>query len=1192
MNQQELDQALADLKAAVDLTTGAVRTTNDNLDSFGKSIAGKGIGSSLDKIAKDSVKVSQNVGKSLDGLLTASNTFKSKVTEINKALGSINFKGISQSVNSAAASMQGFSKAAKMASGAGGKPVDFTKLTVQTDSLTRSFANLQKTIDRMSTGKAGSAAAGPAGGGGGAPPPEAIDENAAKTKEELNKLRKSIVGAGGTLTQFVDTTERGSKANMAVTAALALTESALGGLLKSTMSYSMALLDGQRGSEVAAKASQEFTKALTTGAKDIGLAIAMMPGLGIAAKLAGLALAGVAKAAEIVADLNVRAAKQADDLYKSFTELGKSSAVGAAGVTGIADNLKKLGMTTAELDKYNKLIGTNTKDMAMFGATTAQGADKFVEVAGTISNPASELGKKFQLLGITAEEQNEHTLKYMSLQARMGTLQGKSTADLVKGASAYIEELDELARITGLSRKEQEDGMQLSMADNKLRAAILAAEESGDKERAANLKEIAQAAGDLEKMGMKAEAAGMRHLAAGGGPTTKEAAGVAQAGITSENMMGKKASQILAESAVKFKEQNKQFARIESVGETGMLPSGMAVREDVVNRILKPGQTPEKTQEAAKGEQKAMTESPEERTKAMVEGMLKQQKLAVEIDQKLLDTLNSAKDITARYDSIATQMLTAFSTALDMLKTVKDVSGLSGNALEKILAGVAAVGGVVLTGLVTKLPGVLGGGAAAGGAAAGGAGAAGGVMKYLGTAGKVLGKVAAPLAVASAGYDAYKGYNNAEETLGIKGRKATTGEKMASAAGGAISGLTFGLVSADTISKGIAKATGAGPADKEEQKKLEEAQIKADKENTEKTGKLSETSTGLIKSLDNLKQSIDKLTSTLVTGTSSGGGAKPSVPVLDASGRQNAASDSRVIGGGGGGKPADMQSYLKATALMESGGKANAKAGTSSAAGLFQFTEGTWKQMTKEMGKDYSLEDRFDPKKSAEVMGYFTQKQKTQLEKGTGKDASNTDLYMAHFLGAGGATKFINAMNKDPNIIAAELDPKAAAANKSIFYDKDGRARTVQEVYSLMGNKMSGAEQAVQSGKWGGKALPETVASLGQVNVPQGNGGGLFSGPDSGYLVKMHGNEVAVPMADLQGRKMSDLSDVASKIANNTTGTDMGPKLDALIAAVSSNANKSSDIAMMELSSKLDEMIELLRKSTQTQEEQLQYVRA
>lgn len=1191
MNQQELDQALADLKAAVDLTTGAVRTTNDNLDSFSKSIAGKGIVSSLDKIAKDSVKVSQNVGKSLDGLLTASNTFKNKVNEINKALGGINFKGISQSVNSAAASMQGFSKAAKMASGAGGKPVDFTKLTVQTDSLTRSFANLQKTIDRMSTGKAGSAAAGPAGGGGGAPPPEAIDENAAKTKEELNKLRKSIVGAGGTLTQFVDTTERGSKANMAVTAALALTESALGGLLKSTMSYSMALLDGQRGSEVAAKASQEFTKALTTGAKDIGLAMAMMPGLGIAAKLAGLALAGVAKAAEILADLNVRAAKQADDLYKSFTELGKSSAVGAAGVTGIANNLKKLGMTTAELDKYNKLIGTNTKDMAMFGATTAQGADKFVEVAGTISNPASELGKKFQLLGITAEEQNEHTLKYMSMQARMGALQGKSTADLIKGASAYIEELDAMARLTGASRKEQEEGREFAMAENKLRAAMLAAQERGDKDEAAHLEKMAKVVANYAALGLKTEATGIAHMAASkGGVTSAEAARMSQAGINTEAMRGKSAEEATAMGMGQLKAQAIQLASQEAVGATNMMGSGMAKVLDADARMAKGGGTVPTG--AGTKEQKAMTESPEERTKAMVEGMLKQQKLAVEIDQKLLDTLNSAKDITARYDSIATQMLTAFSTALDMLKTVKDVSGLSGNALEKILAGVAAVGGVVLTGLVTKLPGVLGGGAAAGGATAGGAGAAGGVMKYLGTAGKVLGKVAAPLAVASAGYDAYKGYNNAEETLGIKGRKATTGEKMASAAGGAISGLTFGLVSADTISKGIAKATGAGPADKEEQKKLEEAQIKADKENTEKTGKLSETSTGLIKSLDNLKQSIDKLTSTLVTGTSSGGGAKPSVPVLDASGRQNAASDARVIGGGGGGKPADMQSYLQATALMESGGKANAKAGTSSAAGLFQFTEGTWKQMTKEMGKDYSLEDRFDPKKSAEVMGYFTQKQKTQLEKGTGKDASNTDLYMAHFLGAGGATKFINAMNKDPNIIAAELDPKAAAANKSIFYDKDGRARTVQEVYSLMGNKMSGAEQAVQSGKWGGKALPETVASLGQVNVPQGNGGGLFSGPDSGYLVKMHGNEVAVPMADLQGRKMSDLSDVASKIANNTTGTDMGPKLDALIAAVSSNANKSSDIAMMELSSKLDEMIELLRKSSQTQEEQLQYVRA
>jgi hypothetical protein len=180
--------------------------------------------------------------------------------------------------------------------------------------------------------------------------------------------------------------------------------------------------------------------------------------------------------------------------------------------------------------------------------------------------------------------------------------------------------------------------------------------------------------------------------------------------------------------------------------------------------------------------------------------------------------------------------------------------------------------------------------------------------------------------------------------------------------------------------------------------------------------------------------------------------------------------------------PADIQKYLQATALVESGGNASARAGTSSAGGMFQFIDSTWKQMTKEMGKDYSLQDKFDPKKASEVMAYFTQKQKGQLEKGIGRQASNTDLYMAHFLGAGGATKFLNAMQKNPGQSAAAMDPAAAKANKNIYYDKSGRERSLQEVYSLMGSKISKAESAVASGKWGGKEISKEVLALGGKN--------------------------------------------------------------------------------------------------------------
>ena len=175
--------------------------------------------------------------------------------------------------------------------------------------------------------------------------------------------------------------------------------------------------------------------------------------------------------------------------------------------------------------------------------------------------------------------------------------------------------------------------------------------------------------------------------------------------------------------------------------------------------------------------------------------------------------------------------------------------------------------------------------------------------------------------------------------------------------------------------------------------------------------------------------------------------------------------------------PADIAKYLKSTALIESGGNANARAGTSSAGGMFQFLDKTWETTVKQMGKNYSAQDKFDPAKATEVMAFFTSKQKAQVEQGTGKEATNVDLYMAHFLGAGGATKFINAMAKNPAMSAAAMDPAAASANKNIYYDQ-GRERSLQEVYNLMGQKMAKAETAVDTGKWGGKDIPATVAAI------------------------------------------------------------------------------------------------------------------
>jgi LysM repeat protein len=226
-------------------------------------------------------------------------------------------------------------------------------------------------------------------------------------------------------------------------------------------------------------------------------------------------------------------------------------------------------------------------------------------------------------------------------------------------------------------------------------------------------------------------------------------------------------------------------------------------------------------------------------------------------------------------------------------------------------------------------------------------------------------------------------------------------------------------------------------------------------------------------------------------------------------GEINTGDGSTTPGSGFGAAPADLSSYMAATAMVESGGKANAKASTSSASGIFQFIKGTWQDTVRAMGKDYSLADRFDPQKSAEVMAYFTQQNKNQLERSIGRPASNTDLYMAHFMGVGGAANFLKSLDKNPNAIAADMYPAAAKANKNIYYDS-GNPRTLRQVYDLMHNKMNNASQLIAQGK--APSFVQEMASGGSKGMPYAERGGIFKGPDSGYLAMLHGKEAVVPL--------------------------------------------------------------------------------
>lgn len=151
-----------------------------------------------------------------------------------------------------------------------------------------------------------------------------------------------------------------------------------------------------------------------------------------------------------------------------------------------------------------------------------------------------------------------------------------------------------------------------------------------------------------------------------------------------------------------------------------------------------------------------------------------------------------------------------------------------------------------------------------------------------------------------------------------------------------------------------------------------------------------------------------------------------------------------------------------AMGMIESSLKPQAKAPTSSALGLFQFLNRTWLSMVNKYGdevgisKDLSmntiLDLRKDPKLSTEMMYRLVLENKAIL-----KTVNPVHLYLAHFLGPSVASKFIRAYKATPKDIASKFLPRESKANPGVFRTKEGKERTVEEIYTLFSNKLSKA---------------------------------------------------------------------------------------------------------------------------------------
>lgn len=174
--------------------------------------------------------------------------------------------------------------------------------------------------------------------------------------------------------------------------------------------------------------------------------------------------------------------------------------------------------------------------------------------------------------------------------------------------------------------------------------------------------------------------------------------------------------------------------------------------------------------------------------------------------------------------------------------------------------------------------------------------------------------------------------------------------------------------------------------------------------------------------------------------------------------------------------------YLFNQARSESGFDPDAKAPTSSASGLYQFTRQTWLATVDAHGAEYGLEWaagaiehspagqfdvadpearraildlRQDPAVAAAMAAEFASDNRAYLSDQLGRPTNSTDLALAHFLGAQGATRFLKSVVESPDASAAALFPEAAQANRAIFYDRNGAPRSFAQIHARFASMAS-----------------------------------------------------------------------------------------------------------------------------------------
>ncbi len=298
------------------------------------------------------------------------------------------------------------------------------------------------------------------------------DLNSQELQEQIDELTRSLNGLNGTVRSGGDAFNKELRARGLSAQKAQAAGEALDKLGSTATRLTGQLYKGEQGAKVFGDAVGDATDAVAQ------MAFAMGGPLVKALAVLGAGLVKYGRAA----------AEMSDTLFKSYQGISRAGAAGAEGLAGVFQQLQDFRLSLDDIGQLTELFGQNAQALAMFRGTVFEGAKSLGQLRRGITT--SGLEREFMGLGMNTQEINESLVGFVALQSRLGIQQVRDNNKITASLNQYIQETDAITKLTGATRKQQEDAANEAMMIEQFRAKVSQLAAEGQTEEANRLMSI------------------------------------------------------------------------------------------------------------------------------------------------------------------------------------------------------------------------------------------------------------------------------------------------------------------------------------------------------------------------------------------------------------------------------------------------------------------------------------------------------------------------------------------------------------------------------------------------------------------------------------------------------------------------------------------------------------------------------